>query len=64
LAKTEKVDAEKIRALREQHQWQACLALEKAFGKECYNERVIDWTAIAEAAYHAGAAKALYQATF
>lgn len=49
--------------LGHQHSWLACLALERAFANDLgqHQQRTIDWTSIAEAAFHAGIATAAYR---
>lgn len=49
--------------LSKQHAWLACLALEKAFANDMGQRQhgAIDWTSIAEAAYHAGIATGAYR---
>lgn len=60
--KASKADIDKLKSLSDQHQWHACLALERAFAGEHGQRGSLDWTQVAEAAYHAGAAKAIYDA--
>lgn len=64
MATKEQQQAKKIEELRDQHKWLACLALKKAFSNDFGQNRQLDWTALAEAAFHAGAATVLYDLTF
>lgn len=60
--KASKADIDKLKALTDSHQWYACLALERAFAGGHGQRGSLDWTQVAEAAFHAGAAKAIYDA--
>lgn len=58
---SDKNKTDKLKQMAEMHQWHACLALEKAFAGGS-GRSALDWTMVAEAAFHAGAAKAHYDA--
>jgi hypothetical protein len=58
--KASKADIDKLKEESDRHQWYACLALERAFAGGHGQRGSLDWTQVAEAAYHAGAAKAIY----
>jgi hypothetical protein len=59
---SEKAKVEKAKAQADMHQWYACLALERAFAGGHGQRGSLDWTQVVEAAFHAGAAKAFYDA--
>lgn len=59
--KTEKACAAALRELRDNHTWLCALALNEAFAQ--HGQNTLNWAILCEAARHAGAAKALYDAT-
>lgn len=58
------VDKERVETLKTNHQWRACLAICEALGADAGVPQGLNWGKLCEAAYHAGAARALYDATF
>lgn len=60
MASVSKPKIDEMKARADQHQWQACLALERAFSGANGQRGSLDWTQIAEAAFHAGAARAIF----
>jgi hypothetical protein len=60
---SDKAKIDRLKDLETQHQWRAVLALSDAFSGNSGAQRGhLDWTMVAEAAYHAGAAKASFDA--
>lgn len=58
----DKLSIKKLQELSAHHQWLACRALKQAFSNEhgVSTAERINWTHLAEAAYHAGAVNVLY----
>lgn len=63
---SKKFDAEKAKTLQEHHAWLTCMALKEAFDARKGHNGVspLNWAAICQAAYHAGAAKGIYDIRF
>jgi hypothetical protein len=51
-----------LRRLKDLHEWQCVHAMSEAFPQ--HSDGNLNWTRIAQAAYHAGAAKVISEALF